>query len=214
MIEGKAPSVEELRGAPRFTLLVRMAKLVVDGREYLCVLRDASATGCKVKLFHAMPQARQIELETGSGDRYPMDLMWYRDDHAGFRFHHEIDVHRLIEDNRGIYPKRQIRVRVEQKGYLYADGQTHEVTVRDISQQGACVEISHRLMLRQLIKLEMPGFPAIYAKVCWRQQPRHGLVFETGFGLDELANNIMKMHDLSLHVSGRGPGGGQMRAAS
>jgi hypothetical protein len=60
----------ELRRAPRFTLLVRAAKLIADGREYLCVLRDASATGVKVRVFHPLPAYQTIELETGNGERY------------------------------------------------------------------------------------------------------------------------------------------------
>jgi len=187
----------ELRRAPRFTLLVRTAKLVVDGHEYLCVLRDASATGAKVRLFHAIPPHRVIELETASGDRYPMDMVWCRDDHAGFRFHEEVDVNHLIEDRREQYPKRQIRVRVEHEAVLHAKGRMVAVMLRDISQQGACIECAEYLMMRQSIRLEVPGFPEIFAKVCWRQQPRYGLVFETGFMLEEMALDVMRLNALS-----------------
>jgi hypothetical protein len=94
----------ELRRAPRFTLLVRAAKLIIDGREYLCVLRDASNTGVKVRIFHPLPPYLHIALETGSGERYPMEMMWLKDDHAGFRFFDEIDVQHLIEDRREQFP--------------------------------------------------------------------------------------------------------------
>ena len=185
----------EGRGAERFTLLVRAAKLVVDGREYLCVLRDASATGIKVKLFHAIPPFQTLELEVGSGERYPMDLMWHHEDQAGFRFHHEIDVNHLIDDNRARFPKRQIRLRIDHLATIHAHGTVNDVILRDISQQGACIESSQRLLLRQPVRIELAGFPPIYAKVCWRHQPRHGLVFEKGFLLEELARNLMKLHE-------------------
>ena len=48
---------------------MRTAKLVVDGREYLCVLRDASATGVKLRLFHPMPAGDAIALELFLMDR-------------------------------------------------------------------------------------------------------------------------------------------------
>ena len=193
--EGLQPTGAELRGAQRFTLLVRTAKLVVDGREYLGVLRDASATGCKMRLFHAVPPGRTLALETANGDRYPMEMVWYRDDHAGFRFHQEVDVQRLIEDNRGPYPKRQIRLSVEREAVVQANGRTFPVTLHNISQQGACISAPDRLMLRQSLRLDVAGFPPIFAKVCWRQMPRHGLVFDAGFGLEELAGCLRRLHE-------------------
>ncbi|HZU63245.1 MAG TPA: PilZ domain-containing protein [Novosphingobium sp.] len=188
------PPGAEHRGAQRFTLLVRTAKLVIDGREYLCVLRDASNTGVKVRLFHPLPAQGQIALELGSGERYPMELVWQTSDHAGFRFLGDIDVHRLIEDKRDQYPKRQIRMRLGCIARLVAHGHDGPVLLRDISQQGACIETGERLMLRQPVRLEAEGFPPVHAKVCWRHQPRYGLVFEKGFSLEELALHLARLH--------------------
>ena len=112
-INASASTAESLgpegRGAQRFTLLVRSAKLIVDGREYLCVLRDASSTGVKLRLFHPMPRGEAMALELANGERHPMKLRWQADDHAGFQFDTAIDVKALIDD-RGKYPKRQIRL--------------------------------------------------------------------------------------------------------
>ncbi len=203
------PAGADLRGAPRFALMVRTAKLVADGREYLCVLRDVSATGCKVRLFHPLPAHGAMALETGSGERYPMEMKWCRDDHAGFHFYEDVDIQRLVEDNRGQFPKRQIRLRIDRDATIHANGRAIAVQLRDISQQGACIECPERLMLRQTVRVETPGFPPIYAKVCWRQVPRHGLVFDKGFLLEELAQNMMKLHE-----AGGNAVGGRLRAAT
>lgn len=189
----------ELRGAPRFTLLVRSAKLIIDGREYLCVLRDASATGCKVRVFHALPPFSSIALETSSGERFPMELMWNRDDHAGFRFFDMINVQRLLDDKCGLYPKRQIRLKTDAEAIIFSGSQQIRAMLRDISQQGACIECPERLMLRQSVRVETFGFPPLHAKVVWRQQPRHGLVFDRGFLMEELAQNMAKMHEGDGH---------------
>lgn len=187
----------EARGAHRFTLLVRAAKLVIDGREYLCVLRDASATGVKVRVFHDIPQHREIALEVASGDRYPMKLMWAAQDHAGFRFDREIDVQHLIEDRAGDRPKRQIRLNVDHPMMLFSGATALPAMLRNISQQGACIECEHRLMVRQLVRLELDGFPTMFAKVCWRRHPYHGVVFESGFNLEELARRMVALHGSS-----------------
>lgn len=192
----------EGRAAPRFTLLVRTAKLVADGREYLCILRDVSATGCKVRLFHPVPAHATLMLESANGEHYPMEMVWNRDDHAGFRFFAEIDVNSLIDDSRSPYPKRQIRMRAGYPAKVFANGRELDVVLNDISQQGACIECPERLMLRQSLRIEVAGFPPIFAKVCWRQSPRHGLVFDRGFLLEELALNLTQMHERAQHDSG------------
>lgn len=206
--EVREPSGSELRGAPRFTLLVRSAKLIIDGREYLCVLRDASATGCKVRLFHPLPPFATLALETASGERFPMELMWNREDHAGFRFFDMVNVQRLLDDKGTAYPKRQIRLKTEEDIIILANGQEIRAVMRDISQQGACIESPLRLMLRQPVRIEAAAFPPIYAKVVWRQQPRHGLVFDRGFLMEELAQHIAKMH--ATHIT---PPPGYLRAS-
>ena len=114
----------------------------------------------------------------------------------------------MIDDKRDRFPKRQIRLRVDQIAILHAHGIETEVMLRDISQQGACIEANQRLLLRQSVRIELAGFPPIFAKVCWRQQPRHGLVFEKGFLLEELAGNLLKLHE------GAGALQTAMRAAS
>lgn len=184
----------EARGAERFTLLVRSAKLVVDDREYLCVLRDASATGVKIRLFHPMPTGKKMALELANGEQHPMQMMWNRDDHAGFRFDVEIDVRALIDD-RGKYPKRQIRARVGREVTLCAHSREFAALLVNISQQGACVDCAERLMLREAVRLEMEGFPPVVARVVWRDQSRYGVVFECGFGLEELAKMLATLLD-------------------
>ena len=58
------------RCAPRFTLLIRAAKLVGPDCEYLCVVRDASETGVSVRLFHPLPPEVPFTLELQNGDRH------------------------------------------------------------------------------------------------------------------------------------------------
>lgn len=184
----------ELRGAPRFTVLVRTAKLIVDGREYLCVLRDASNTGVKIRLFHPLPPGDSLAIEVGGSDRYPADVMWSRDDHAGLRFHEPIDVRRLLDDSRGDFPKRQLRLSLDRPAILSAHGSTYHTLLRNISQQGACIECSDRLLLREPVRIESDGLPALFGKICWRRWPLHGVVFEQGFSLEGLAHLVERIH--------------------
>lgn len=175
------------RAAPRFTLLLRTAKLVADGKEFLCILRDASATGVKVRIFHPIPPHELLQLELGNSERFPIELVWTTKDNAGFRFLRDVDVHTLIDDANGAFPKRQLRLRLALPAMLHSGGTATPVSFRDISQQGACIECDKWLMMNELVRIDTGVLPAIYAKVRWRSQPRYGVVFEHPFRLDELA---------------------------
>ena len=182
-----APPGSELRSAKRFALLIRTAKINADGREFLCILRDVSATGLKVRLFSPLPQARELSIEQINGDRYPVELVWQAEDYAGLRFREEIDVKRLLDEGGSTLPRRQVRLRIALDGVLHSGGKAVRVGFSDISQQGACIESEKWLLMNELVRLETGVTPPLYAKVRWRSHPRYGLIFEQTFKLDELA---------------------------
>lgn len=180
------PAYEEMRGAQRFTLLIRTAKLVSDSGEYLCIIRDVSATGVRLRLFHDLPADRRMALELANGEVYFVERVWERDSHAGFRFATPIQVEAFIAEV-SPYPRRQTRLRVQFPAVLSAEGAASVGTVRDISPQGARIETARYLAIGQRVKLEGDGFPATLAKVCWRSGPDYGLAFEQVFTLEALA---------------------------
>lgn len=176
---------DELRSAPRYTLLMRTAKLIGSAGEYLCVVRDVSATGISVRTFHPLP-AGALTLELPSGDRYPIETVWEKDGSAGFRFPAEVDVARLVE-GKGRFPKRGVRLHLELAATLSSLGGTFNATIRNISQQGALVECNHRFALQQKVRLDSKGLPTIRAVIRWRRDNEYGLTFDDTFQFAELA---------------------------
>lgn len=180
-------AAQEMRAAPRFTLMLRAAKLATDEGEFLCVLRDVSASGFKAKLFHPLPDAGRFELELGSGERFIVEPVWERDGHAGFRFvGGPIDVHALVEEA-GPFPKRHIRLALDLPVLIEAGGLRHSAVLRNLSQHGALIEIEPGLALGQLVCFKAKGLPELDGRVRWRRGKAHGLVFQQGFRLDQLA---------------------------
>ncbi len=180
--------VTELRGAPRFTLMLRVAKLIVDGREQFCVIRDASTTGLKVKLFAPLAQHRTLAVELANGDRHTVQCMWMTGDHAGLRFHEPIELGRLMDEAKGTGQRRQVRLRVALDAMLFSGGEAVPVAIRDISQQGAALDSEKWLLLNELIRIQTKILPPLYAKVRWRDHPHYGVIFEQTFQLDDLAH--------------------------
>lgn len=183
---GTRRTFEEMRGAQRFTLLIRTAKLVTESGEYFCIIRDVSATGVRLRLFHDLPADGRMALELANGEVYFIERVWERDSHAGFRFAAAIDVEAFIAEV-SPYPRRQPRLRMQFPAVISADGQASVASVRDLSPQGARIETSRFLAIGQRIKLEGEGFPPTIANVRWRSGPDYGLVFEQVFTLETVA---------------------------
>lgn len=182
----------DMRGAPRFALMLRSAKLIAEGTEYLCIIRDVSETGLKLRLFHAAPTAQVMMIETGSGQRFPMQKVWEANGEAGFRFLQPVDVDAFVKEA-GPYPKRPLRLRVHHPATVRMANQSYDATILDISRQGARISITHKLAIGQKFWLEATELPLFEATVCWRRAPEYGVVFGQLMGLEELAQRAERM---------------------
>lgn len=182
----------EMRGAERYALLIRTAKLVTEAGEFLCVVRDVSATGLRLKLFHPLPDLDRMAVELANGEFYFVEKVWERDGHAGFRFAAPIDVGRFMEEPSD-YPRRPVRAAVSLPAMLSADGERSPVTITDLSQAGARIACDRHLAIEQRIKIEAAGLPPLFANVCWRSSPDYGLVFQQHFAFADLALMVARI---------------------
>lgn len=177
---------EELRRAPRFRLLIRAAKLITSHGEFVCVLRDVSATGVSVKLFHALPESKRVELELQCGDRFEMDCRWIRGREAGFEFTGPVDIDRLVMEI-GEFPKRSIRLGIQFPLTVITLAGRCDAFAENLSQQGARIECDTLLAIDQSIRLEGGGLRENRAKVRWRSGRQYGVVFDDTLSLHDLA---------------------------
>jgi hypothetical protein len=99
----------------------------------------------------------------------------------------------LIDSLRDQPPRRQLRINVDQPISLVARGDSPAARLTNLSQQGACIETEVRLSLRERVRIESKLLPALLAIVCWRCEPRYGLVFDQGFKLDEFARLLERL---------------------
>lgn len=181
------PASQETREVPRITLMLRASKLVFGETEVLCVLRDVSPKGIRVRLFHPLPAAQAAELELGSGARYNIEKIWDDGEEAGFRFvEGPVSLDELVEET-GPFPRRHLRLKLDVAGVVKTLTGTRTCVVRDISQFGALIICDPSLPLGARVTVSGPGLSELEGIVRWRRRDAHGLVFTRGFRLDELA---------------------------
>jgi hypothetical protein len=197
------------RAAPRFTLLIRTAKLICGNADYLCVIRDVSAEGISVRLFHPIPTADEIILEMQTGDRHPVRAVWQNPGEAGFQFVTPVDVEQMIRRS-SRFPKRELRFAAALPIKLVFRGVRHDAVLQNISQQGAMIVCADRLAIAQTLMIEGPNLPEIEAKVRWRKAEQYGFIFDTTFRLHELAEIVHAMQKCAQASSrSTGPSSGQ-----
>lgn len=176
----------ELRAAPRFASLIRAAKLVSRQGEFVCVIRDVSATGIGLRSFHALPAEGDCALELQNGESYEIERVRRAGLEASFRFAHPIDVEKLIHET-WKYPKRQLRLNIAMPIVVTTLAGRYRATTENISQQGARIECEALLAIDQTVRIEADHIPDIRAKVRWRQESCYGLVFDNTFSLRDFA---------------------------
>jgi hypothetical protein len=176
----------EQRSAPRFTLLIRAAKLIGPAGEFLCVVRDASESGVSVRLFHPLPAEVSLSLEMPNGDSLPLERVWEEEGKAGFRFAGKVDIERIVECP-SRFSRRAVRVNVEVPCDLLVGIRRVPGTIHNLSQQGALITTLEKLSLMQRVRIKAEGMPEITGKVRWRRNDSYGLSFEDTFQFAELA---------------------------
>jgi hypothetical protein len=181
-----AADADDLRNAPRFTLLIRAAKLIGPEGEFLCVVRDASETGVSVRLFHPLPTDVPLSLEMPNGDRLALERVWEEEGKAGFRFAGKVEIERIVECP-SRFARRAVRVKVDVPCDLLVGIRRVGATIHNLSQQGALITTTEKLSLIQRVKIRADGMPEIAGKVRWRRNDSYGLSFEDTFQFAELA---------------------------
>jgi hypothetical protein len=184
--DGPSIDLTDKRGAPRFMLLIRAAKLTGADVEFLCVVRDASEAGISVRLFHPLPAGIDLTLELPNGDRHALERVWEDKGKAGFRFREPVELERIVEGH-SLHPRRPVRLRLELPCWLALGARRVRATIGNLSQNGALISTTERLALAQRVGLEIDGLPDIAARVRWRHRDSYGLSFEDTFQFAELA---------------------------
>jgi hypothetical protein len=199
--DGPEPDGAEQRVAPRFTLLIRAAKLVSAQGEFVCVIRDVSETGVSVRLFHALPGCHEFELHMPGGAVYQIVRVWNRENEAGFAFAQTVDVEQLINES-GDYPKRGLRLGLCFPVRVSTLTQTSEAVVENLSQQGARFECDALLAIDQTVRIEAPDLGGmlreVRAKVRWRRGKSYGVVFDDTFTLGDFARLAARLQAPAL----------------
>lgn len=191
----------EERAAPRFTLLIKAARLIAAQGEFVCVIRDVSETGMSIRLFHACPSGDQFQLDMPNGGSYALSLVWERDHQAGFEFAKPVDVAQLIRETED---ESRTGLRLGLFFPVTVSTLTHsgEAIVENMSRQGARLRCEEAFAIDQNLRIkggrDAEMFKEVRAKVRWRKDDIYGVVFDDTLSLGDFARLAAQLQEPAL----------------
>ena len=195
------PVPADRRSTKRQILLIRVAKLISAQGEFVCVVRDFSEMGVSIRLFHAIPISKKLELEMPTGRRYLIDEVWRDGQEVGFAFAEEINS-REFACEAGEYPKRPLRLGLQFPVRVNTKTQSSEAIVENLSKQGARLDGEMHFAIDQAVLIEAlegaVAFNDVRAKVRWRKETRCGVVFENTLSLEQFARLAARLQAPAL----------------
>jgi hypothetical protein len=183
------PRPSERRTDERLMAILPVAKLVTEGFEALCRIKNISAGGLTAEVTASVSVGTELYIEMNHDHRIPGRVVWARTGAVGVKFNQNVDLRELLANRRprdGFRP-RPPRLEVTcgatvQIGKLY-----HRVEVRDISLGGMKVALTDWDCAGKDVIVTIESFRPVRGRVRWYKDGHAGIVFDRPLGFEELA---------------------------
>lgn len=173
--------------------LMRAAKLVTQSGEFVCLLRDVTSDGVRLRFFHAVPQDSHVLLETATGETFALIRAWQDECSAGYQFAAPVEPAMFLAQ-RGAEAAAELALRVSAAAVVRVRGESLPVRLTAISQRGAHIESARFLALGQPLLLAAAGLGEVGGWVHWRNGTAYGVIFEGLHRLDQLAEQALRIN--------------------
>lgn len=185
------PMPPERRAEERRTTLLRVGKIVVGDEQRLCMIRNLSSAGAMLKLYQPLALGERVQVEVAPEQPVDAEVVWCEEGLAGIAFYERIDVIAALRGGHEAGPYRRIkripRVRVSRPARLCTDDSECEVTLCDISPNGACIATGLLLATDTEVALFIDGLPPLTGNVRWNDGSHAGMKFDVSIRVDVLA---------------------------
>jgi hypothetical protein len=163
----------------------------------ICFLRKIGPLGAVLSLDSDPVVGDRLSLELLTGDRLGGVVEWVRGGDVGLTFDEPADMFALITRNLVRQPgdaRRMPRIEIDAPAWLEAGSRREIVTVRNLSDGGACVETRVPLVVHEQIVVTLDGFRPAPAIVRWVQGNVAGVSFSPELPWQELMPWLRRHH--------------------
>ena len=192
--EAVVPS--ERRNDQRHMTILRVGKMISNGVQELCLIRNISAGGLKARVYAAKSIGQEVSVELKCDQEIAGTVQWVSGTDVGIQFYERVDVDALLASEtvltRGMRP-RPPRVHLPTLAILRLRSELWGIGIQDISQGGAKIEIDQRLEIGDEVVIVIGDFRPLHALVRWVDGGIAGVEFKQMIPYSELAQWLSQL---------------------
>lgn len=181
----------ERRTGNRHISVFRVGRLVDDGGDQICVIRNISAGGVMIESNRVPSIGSRVVVDLRSDRGLPATVRWVRDREAGVQFDTPIDVAAILREERPSILRMHPRApRFVRQGRVKVIGTTNtsEGAITNISINGLGVRTPVRFARDEPVIVSIDGLGAARAAVRWWENQEMGLKLQTPLSYRLLAD--------------------------
>jgi len=177
----------------RLTTILLIGRIFVDGRDYLCRIRNVSVGGMRIETFAPIEIGKTIDIELRNGIKLAAEIRWIKGVDAGVSLGTPVDIARMLAPQirscraAGGRVARAPRLAAQCPLALRYNGQIQSAVMTDISQAGVGACSSGSFTEGDHAVLFIPGMGSRRALVRWADGQSAGFSFEDKLGFGDLA---------------------------
>jgi hypothetical protein len=200
----EVPRPAERRTDDRVQTILPVAKLVVEGTDHFCRIKNISAGGLLAELPTPLPVDTIVSVVLNAATSIPGTVVWTRAGSVGVKFDQNIDLRELFANRK---PRQRLRERpprleVTCAATVQIGRQYHRVEVRDISLGGLKVAIHDWNCAGKDVVVTIESLRPVRGRVRWYKAGYAGIVFDKPLGFEELAEWIGKRVEVASMRTG------------
>jgi hypothetical protein len=194
------PRPVERRSDERLSGSLRVGKLTAaDGDQQLIKIKNLSAGGLMAIVAKTVSVGDHVFVELSSPEKMAASVVWTREDLAGLKFDHNLDLGELLAGRKprhGFRP-RPPRLQIHCKASVRVGKLYYSVDVHDISLAGMKVEPIEEYCVGKKVVVVVESLRPIKGEVRWYSDRRAGIVFDRALSFEELAEWCGKRLELA-----------------
>jgi hypothetical protein len=172
---------DDRRVGSRALSILRVGRVVWDGEDQLCVVRNISSGGVMFECLHPPAVGQRLLIELRSDKQMTGEVRWSRDTRAGIQFDREINVEQMLREDRS--PLLRVRPRSPRfarrgSARLIVNGETIAAEVADISVSGMSCRPELPIRMGEPLVAVFDEVGATNAELRWVRGDMVGVRFE------------------------------------
>jgi hypothetical protein len=185
----EVPRPTDRRTDDRLLSLLPLAKLVTDGGQDLCRIKNISAGGLHAEATREIPSGTRLHVELAFEQRIPGTVVWTRGASLGIKFDQDVDLRELLANRkpRAGYRPRPPRLEINCGATVRIGKLYHKTQVRDISLGGLKVALHDWDCVGKAATVAVESLRPIEGRVRWYKNGMAGILFDKPLRFEELA---------------------------